>query len=454
MQGLSRLRGEDRDRPVFTRYMVKDGLPNDVIYGILEDSHGSLWISTNYGISRFDPENETFKNFDTRDGLHGNEFNTGAFCRTTEGTFIFGGVNGATEFHPDSLSESTFNAPVVLTGFNIFDKPAKFERSISGTEEITLSYKDNYFSFEFASLDYSKPDRNCFEYILEGLDREWTQAGTRHFAGYTHVDPGKYVFRVRGTNGDGIWSDQIASVRIIVTPPFWKTWWFIILAIITATATVAGFITYRVRQLLAIERLRSKIAADLHDDIGAGLTEISIMGEVITRKLPSDSKDLVTSEIDRIGSTSRHLIDSMSDIVWLVNPRRDSLFDLISRLGDSFKETLHAEDINFSIQNLHSLKNVRLSMEYRQNLFLIFKEALNNSLKYSGASDISLSVSLSGRRLVMELVDDGRGFDIDTDQNGNGLRNMEQRAVLLRGTLTIKSARGSGTTVMFTGNIT
>ena len=453
MQGLSKLRKEDRDTPVFTRYLIKDGLPNDVIYGILEDSGGNLWLSTNYGISCFDPETEDFKNYNTSDGLHGNEFNTGTFCRTREGTFIFGGVDGATEFHPDSLSNSTFNSPIVLTGFNIFDKPAELERSISSTEEITLSHRDNYFSFEFASLDYSKPDRNQYSYILEGLDHEWTNAGNRRFAGYTRIPAGKYVFRVKGTNGDGVWSNDVASVRITITPPFWKTWWFITLVILSAAGSIAGVITYRVKQLLAIERLRSKIAADLHDDIGAGLTEISIMGEVISRKLPDESKEIVTSEIDRIGTTSRHLIASMSDIVWLVNPKRDSLFDLISRLGDSFKETLHAGDINFTTQNLESLKNIRLSMEYRQNLFLIFKEALNNSLKYSGGSEISLNVDLSGRKLMMQVVDDGKGFDTSQTSDGNGLRNMKDRAARIKGSVTIDSAPGSGTTISFKGNI-
>jgi len=453
MQGLSKLRNEDRSNPVFTRYFMKNGLPNDVIYGILEDSGGNLWLSTNFGLSRLDPETETFKNFDTRDGLHGNEFNTGTFCRTSRGTFIFGGVNGATEFHPDSLSESTFNAPVVLTGFNIFDKPARLDRSISSTKEITLSHKDNYFSFEFASLDYSKPDRNRYKYMLEGLDRDWTNAGTRRFAGYTHVDAGKYVFKVRGTNGDGVWSDDVASVRIIITPPFWKTWWFIMLMALATTGGIAAVITYRVRQLLAIERLRSKIAADLHDDIGAGLTEISIMGEVISRKIPASSKELIVSEIERIGDTSRHLIDSMSDIVWLINPRRDSLFDLISRLGDSFKETLHAGDIHFKTQNLDSLKNVRLSMECRQNLYLVFKEAINNSLKYSECTEISLNVELSGKKLVMRLSDNGKGFDTDQAQDGNGLRNMNERADRLGGSLGIDTGPGQGTVIEFTGNI-
>ena len=453
MLGLSRLRKSDRGNPVFTRYFMKNGMPNDVVYGILEDSHGNLWLSTNFGMSRFDPDTETFKNFDTRDGLLGNEYNSGAYTRTTEGTFIFGGVNGASEFHPDSLADNPCLAPVVLTGFNIFDKPARLDKSISCTEEITLSYKDNYFSFEFASLDYSTPDRNRYAYMLEGLDGDWTQSGTRHFAGYTHVDAGRYVFRVKGTNGDGVWNEEDTSIRIIITPPFWETWWFITLLVLAIGGTIAFVITNRVRQLLAIERLRSKIAADLHDDIGAGLTEISIMGEVITQKLPHEARQMVLQETEKIGTTARGLVSSMSDIVWLVNPRRDSLYDLVSRLGDSFKETLNALNIQFRTENLESLKSIRLKMEYRQHLLLIFKEAINNSLKYSGCTEISLKVSLKGKKLDMRLVDDGTGFDVQDIQTGNGLKNMEDRASSIGGSLTIRSSANEGTEVEFSGMI-
>jgi two-component sensor histidine kinase len=432
---------------------MKNGLPSDVVYGILEDSSGNLWLSTNYGLSRFNQDTETFKNFDTRDGLLGNEYNTGAWARTAEGTFLFGGVNGASEFNPDSLVDNPFIAPVVLTGFNIFDKPAVLKKSITSTEEITLSYRDNYFSFEFASLDFSTPDRNQYAYMLEGLDRDWIRAGTRRFAGYTHLDAGRYVFRVKGTNGDGVWNEAGASVRIIITPPFWKTWWFIVLLIMAIGGGIAFLIVNRVRQLLAIERLRSKIAADLHDDIGAGLTEISIMGEVITQKLPPESRRLILPEAEKIGETARGLVSSMSDIVWLVDPRRDSLYDLVSRLGDSFKETMNTLNIQFKTENLQSLKSVRLKMEYRQHLLLIFKEAINNSLKYSGCSEISLSVDLRGKMLDMCLIDNGRGFEIEDEPAGNGLKNMKERADRIGGVLVIRSSSGRGTEVEFSGPV-
>jgi ligand-binding sensor domain-containing protein/two-component sensor histidine kinase len=454
MQGLSCLRKKDRSRLKFTRYFMKDGLPNDVVYGILEDSHGNLWLSTNYGLSRFDPDTETFKNFDVRDGLHSNEFNSGAYTQTNRGTFIFGGVNGASEFHPDSLLDNPYIAPVVLTGFNIFDKPARLTQSISSLEEIILSYKDNYFSFEFAALDFSVPDRNRYAYMLEGLDRVWTNSGSRRFAGYTHIDAGEYIFKVRGTNGDGVWNMGGASIKVIITPPFWKTWWFIVLMILTIGGGIILVITYRIRQLLKFERLRGKIAADLHDDIGAGLTEISIMGEVIIQRLPDSSKQLISSEIKNIGTTSRNLINSMTDIVWLVNPRSDSLYDLISRLGDSYKETLTSSGFQFKTQNLESLKNMRLSMEYRQQLLLIFKEAINNSLKYSQGSEMLLKATLRGKRLKMQLSDDGVGFDSSKEFPGNGLNNMKNRANQIGGSLKINSSIDAGTSIEFEGNIT
>jgi hypothetical protein len=453
MQGLSGIRKDDRDDPVFVRYFIKNGLPNDVVYGILEDTHGNLWLSTNSGISRFNPRDETFKNYDTRDGLHGNEFNSGAYTRTTEGTFIFGGVNGATEFHPDSLTDNPFVPPIVITAFNIFDEPAQLPYSILSTGEITLSHRDNYFSFEFASLDFSAPERIRYAYMLEGLDENWTSAGPRRFAGYTHIAPGEYIFKVKGTNGDGVWNDNHTFVRIVITPPFWRTWWFILLIVLAIGSGISLIIVFRVRQLLKFERLRSTIAADLHDDIGAGLTEISIMGDVIARKLPDQTKALVASEMQNIGSTSRSLIAGMSDIVWLVNPKRDSLHDLIARLGDAYKEPLAARDISFSIQNLESLKNVRLNMEYRQHLFLIFKEAINNSLKHSGAAEIVLTVKLRGKRLSMKLSDNGKGFDGEKASSGNGLQNMRMRAERLGGILQIASSCGSGTVVEFKGPV-
>jgi signal transduction histidine kinase len=177
-----------------------------------------------------------------------------------------------------------------------------------------------------------------------------------------------------------------------------------------------------------------------------------MMGHVITRKLPPDSQHLVAKETDQIRTTARSLITGMSDIVWLIDPGRDSLYDLISRLSDAFRETLHALGVNFRTENLESLKSVRLRMEHRQHLLLIFKEAINNSLKYSGCKEIVLNVQLRGKQMTMTLTDDGRGFDMAVGGAGNGLKNMQERARRIGGEAAISSS-ATGTVVEYTGRI-
>lgn len=227
----------------FRHYIEKDGLPNNIIYGILEDHHANLWISTNHGLSRFDPVTETFKNFDARDGLQSNEFNTGSCFQRRNGEMIFGGINGITWFHPDSIVGNPIPPPVVLTGFNIFDKAVRFEQTIWQLDRIDLSYKQNFFSFEFAVLDYHNPSKNQYAYMLVGLDPNWIHSGARRFASYTNVDGGDYVFRVKGSNNDGVWNEDGAAISIHIEPPFWQKLWFKVLEILVVIGLVIiGFI--------------------------------------------------------------------------------------------------------------------------------------------------------------------------------------------------------------------
>jgi ligand-binding sensor domain-containing protein len=198
----------DCDTGQFTHYTEKDGLPSAVIFGILEDSHGRLWLSTNKGLSRFDPTANppAFRNYDVTDGLQSNEFGDGASYKSSSGEMFFGGINGFNFFHPDSIKDNSYVPPVVITDFQIFNKSPKIggkdsplQQHISETEKIVLSYKQSVFSFEFAALDYTAPEKNRYAYKMEGVDRDWNEVGTRRFATYTNLDPGEYVFRVRGS---------------------------------------------------------------------------------------------------------------------------------------------------------------------------------------------------------------------------------------------------------------
>ena len=251
--GLSKF---DKLTNSFKRYTKKDGLPNNVIYGILPDDFGNLWISTNRGLSRFNPVTEEFKNFDVSDGLQSNEFNAGAHLKTEDGEMIFGGINGITIFHSNDILNNSYIPPVVLTAFKKYGKEIELEKSISEIDQITLSYQDNSFSFEFTALDYVNPRKNQYAYKLDGYDSDWILCGNSHSATYTRIPPGDYIFKVKGSNNDGIWNEGGTSVKIIIIPPFWQTLWFKTVLILIILTTVYSL--YRMR-ISTIEKKKKEL---------------------------------------------------------------------------------------------------------------------------------------------------------------------------------------------------
>ncbi len=232
----------------FTHYTEKDGLPNNSVLGILGDDEGHLWLSTGKGLSKFNPETETFRNYDVGDGLQGNEFGgIKAYFKRKTGEMFFGGLNGFNAFYPEQVKDNPHIPPIVITDFRIFDKSVKLDTAISETKEIKLSYKDNFFGFEFAALDYTNPQKNQYAYKLEGFDKDWIYSGTRRYATYTSLDGGTYTFRVKGSNNDGVWNEEGASLKIIITPPPWKTWWAYTLYVVALVSAVCGYVQWRTR---------------------------------------------------------------------------------------------------------------------------------------------------------------------------------------------------------------
>jgi len=240
--GLNRF---DQKTGVFRRYMPADGLASDLVYAMLEDDQGRLWISTTRGLSRFDPRTETFRNYDVRDGLQSNEFNGGSAYRSPSGEMFFGGIAGFNAFFPAEIGLNTKVPNVVITDLQLFNQSigvgevvrgrVLLERPITHTAEIELSYRDNVITLEFAALHHSAPGKNRYEYSMEGFSDDWIPVGAdRRIATFTGLTPGDYVFRVRGSNSDGVWNTEGASIKIRVTPPFWATWWFRLIAILAA----------------------------------------------------------------------------------------------------------------------------------------------------------------------------------------------------------------------------
>lgn len=295
--GLNRFNPQTQD---FTAFQEKDGLANNVVYGILEDAPGNLWLSTNKGVSKMVIRHQSsvirhqslvdrqaadahsspmtnapmtnapmtndqciFRNYDVRDGLQSNEFNAGAYHKGQSGRFYLGGIRGMNEFYPDSVRDNPHVPPIVITTFKRFNDEIPLPTILMSdtlSASVTLSYRDNFFSFEFAALDFILPEKNRYRYKLESFNDTWIDAGTRHEASYTDVDPGEYVFRVQGSNNDGVWNEQGAILRVVILPPFWRTWWFRTLVIVLIVGVVAGFMIWRIRTVRFAETLRREMA--------------------------------------------------------------------------------------------------------------------------------------------------------------------------------------------------
>lgn len=434
--GLTRI---DPETETLKTYTVEDGLPNNFIKGIRRDSHGSLWLSSDFGLSRFDPASETVTNFKAEDGLMGNVFLSGAHYVGPSGRMYFGGEKGAVAFYPDSIKENSFVPPVVITSIRVVDRLY----SLSTMHE--FPHDSNSIAFEFVALDFAQPEKNRYAYMMEGLEQHWLQAGTRRYAGYTHLGPGSYTFRVRGSNNDGVWNDRGASITFTIMPPFWETWWFRTGTLAALVAIGAWFYNYRVNRLLDVERLRVKIASDLHDDIGSSLTRISLQSELIQEGFEPEE---MNRYLKNIASTSRELVSTMSDIVWSIDSRNDRVENLIFKIRDSAINTLSPKgiEVQFAYSGL-DLKQ-RLPVDKRENIYLVCKEAVNNIVKHSGAGNAHIVIRNDHDKFTVVIHDDGKGLGAGVRLNGHGVKNMRMRAQRLGGTVDFLS--DNGTRVVFT----
>lgn len=447
--GLNRF---DMNTGKVTRYSEKEGLPNNVVYGILADEEGNLWMSTNKGISKFSPSKKIFRNFELRDGLQSNEFNRNAYCKLNDGTLCFGGVNGFNYFKPSNLIENSTIPLVNITDFRISNKPVSFRTNRSPlhapaylTRKIALRYEDNMVSFDFNAMDFTAPQKNLYQYKLEGFDNEWIHSGVNHTATYTNLNPGDYIFRVKGSNSDEYWNNDGAFLELTILPPWYMTWWFRFLIILILAAGIYFFYRYRLQQLRNLQAIRNRIARDLHDEIGSTLLSISLYSEV-AGKVVSEKAPEAKSMLNQISESTTNMMEAMSDIVWTINTRNDRFDNIVNRMRAFAVEVLEAKNssVHFNSGNNTSFQ---LGMDQRKNLYLIFKETINNAAKHSACKNVWIDFLVAGHQLNLKIRDDGKGFAETVNSQGNGLMNLRKRAQELQGRLTLTSEQGKGTTV-------
>ncbi len=293
---------------VWTAFTKKDGLPNNVIYGILQDGDSNLWLSTNKGLSRFSLTKigiNKIQNFDTHDGLPSNEFNQNSYFKNKRGEMFFGGISGMIRFRPETIVPGEYAVPVYITAFKIFDRDALSEYELSTASQTDLSYKDNFFAFEFVALDYTTASKNRYAYQLVGFDNDWINSGTRRYASYTNLDGGAYVFRVKATNSHGVWNEQPYEIRVVIHPPFWETEWFRISALILVLSGLYALYRYR---LHAIRRQNEELEQKVHERTKT-IEEKNSELEMKNEQIRQHQEQLIQSE--KLSSLGR-LVSSMS----------------------------------------------------------------------------------------------------------------------------------------------
>lgn len=453
--GLNRLEPDS----TFTHFGERDGFPSSVIYSILEDEERRLWMGTNRGLIRFDPHAPPgfgVRVYDARSGAGNVEFNRNAALRTRDGTFWFGGDRGVTYFDPSSVRDNTWQPPVILAALHrATSRGTRTDAHVAGAP-VMLAPDDYTVTFELAALNYSNPERNQYEYMLDGFDPQWVRAGTNRFASYTNVPPGRYVFRARAANDDGLWSDDVLAQVVIVEPWFWETWWFRALALLFLIGVVAAATAWvlherhrrelaALRYREALEDERSRISRDMHDEVGASLTEIAILSDLALRRNGEAAQ--ARRDLEKISARSRAMLDAIGEIVWALNPAHDRARHLASYLRAYASEVAESAGLNAELA-FDDAADVSLSSEYRRNVFLIAKEALANAANHARARTVRVELDISEGRLRLVIVDDGIGFaGADRAQGHDGLANMGRRAHALGARLTVESEPGRGTRI-------
>jgi signal transduction histidine kinase len=317
------------------------------------------------------------------------------------------------------------------------------EEQIAG---LRLRPAEDQLQIDFASLNFGIGETIRYQYKLESADRDWGPPAISRSVTYAGLRPGSYRFSVRAVDATGVTSQAPASITFDLMPPLWQRWWFLTLACAGVTLAAWYAHRYRLARLLELERVRTRIATDLHDDIGSSLTQIAVLSEVARTNVGADGT--ADARLARIADLSRELVDSMSDIVWAINPQRDNLGDLAYRMRRFASDLLDSRAIEIEFAAPEDAAETALRAEVRREAFLIFKEGVHNIVRHAQCRRVEVDLRVDQHRLVLRLSDDGKGVGVESNGRGHGLASMRQRARALGGELQISSEPGGGTVIV------
>ncbi len=428
----------DFDRGQFKLYDYRQGLASGYAEELAIDANQHIWVSSRFGLFRFDRDLERFVNI----RLPGIETEATQSIEAA-GDLMWLTMEGARglAFDPAQFISKSPANPIITT-LRLRGQAFSFDLDSVRQFPTRLDYSQNVLTFDFTALDFEQGDALHFEYQLEPFDRDWMSAGQRRSVTYTSLDGGAYTFRVRAVNDWGLRSEREAIFKLHVRPPFYRTWWFFALCTLALGGIFFTIFRYRELQRLEKEQIRQRIARDLHDDVGSTLSSISILSDTALSNVEEKQR------LGHIGEKARSALDSISDIVWAVNPQNDSMEKVTEHLTRFAVEMLEPAGIVVDVFMDKKATALKLPMEQRKEFYLIFKEAINNCAKHSKAKNARISLTCEEGNLKLKIADDGAGFDPEKQSGGNGLQNMRARAKALEGELEVHSILDQGSVVI------
>lgn len=458
--GARRVDNPREESPVFTKVTTADGLSSDNVRTIAEDRNGNIYLGTVRGIDRISESNNLVRHYSVADGLAG-DFVVDSHC-DRNGNMWFATTNGISRLTPVA-DEHNETPQVWLGALRIAGVPQPLpELGASEVGPLELEHTQNNLQLEFFGMEFHPGTALRYQYRLEGADTSWSSPTEQRTITFANLRPGSYRFVVRAVNPDGVANGKPALVSFRILQPFWFRWWFVALSLCLLGGLAFAVARQRRGQRLErersqlelrrvqedrlrdLEQVRRRIAADLHDDIGSNLTRISLISEVAQRKIDG-AAPAVRDQLTNIGRLSRELVDSMSEIVWAINPNKDHFSDLSQRMRHFASDVLSAKQINFQFKSMEVDHDIKVGANLRREFFLVFKEAINNVARHSKSTDVSIELRASDSHLALDLSDNGSGFDIDSKAIGHGLVSMRQRVNALGGTFDLESTHSVGT---------
>ena len=445
-----------------SRYFDKrKGLPDNFTYGLLIDKSENLWIPTNRGLAKASiaidalglPE-LTFKNYTVKDGLQSNEFNTFGYSEDDYGRFWLSGIGGINMFHPDSIKDETSLPKPIIKQFLVSNKSIETDTVVSLKKHFTLSHDNRDITLEYTGIYFRRAEDVTYAYKLTGFDEDWIYSGKENRVRYTNLKPGVYKFSLKAANYDQVWSEPI-SVWVTILTPFWLSWWFISLYVLALIGMIFGIVRYysflKVKQLLRelekkelINKERSRIAQDLHDEIGANLTQIAMLSELVS----NENSEFGSSKISltKVAEAAKSGVNNLSEIVWSLNPKHDNLEKVVSYIQEYTENFFKYSSIRVLFDIQENVPDLTIASDIRHALLMSIKEVLNNALKYSQADTIWLHISTENNTtLRIHIQDNGIGFDLAEQlEKGNGIGHILSRIHRFDGTAQIETSPNNG----------